>query len=205
MLRLSRPFQRFLSIIESGDREALQLLAELRGTVVVGDYSDAAPPHQNPVFGAQTVRTPTGGQFAGFELLASTRPLRLRELLIATPAGGTVRVAVATASGLTVQATIVVRSLGPHADANNTDTATGILTTGSSVIPYVGLTNAYEPLVGETWVPPLPLLLAPGERLLIGQSAASTLLSVGMVWEELPRFGEVSTFENTIGYPNAND
>ncbi len=196
-LRFSRPFQRFLSLALADRPEPQGMEDALRGTVQLADYSDVAPPHQNPNFGLRIQLTAAATLFGGVVILANTRALRIRHLFV--PLGSAVRIRVftlATNPMTVITATVAGESMGPRGD----DVSTATVRTGTAPAGAAPIINGFLPEEIQWSVRP-PFLIAPGQVFAAFDTTAATTMALGCIWEELPRFGEVAN----AGYPGPND
>ncbi len=195
-LRLSRPFQRFLTLALSDKREPLKLADEIVGSVQVADYSDVAPAHSNPIFGVRTQQAAAGATLhSGVVLIATIRPLRIRQLFVNAGTDVRLRVYQLDDNPMTVVVNIVPETMGPI----GTDTPTAIFNRGTAPAPG-GAQTGFLPEQAQWNLRP-GLLIAPGQLFSAFDLTDNTLVGVALMWEEIPRFGEVTN----AGYPGIDD
>lgn len=193
-LRFTRPFQRFLSLVLADRPEPQQMEDLLRGTVALGDYSDVAPPHQNPNFGFRVSTTAGAGLAAGVTIAAISRAIRIRQIFIS--AGTTVRAQVFAEADdpmSVVTAAVAATSMGPVDDV-----PTSRVREGTAAAPPLAASFAAEQV---QWNVRPSFLIAPGHLIAFFDGALAGTLTMAAILEEIPRFGEVAN----AGYPGPND
>ncbi len=191
---LDRPFQRWLRTIGAQDKDPQILDETLKGVAVVGDYSDVAPPHQNPLFGCGCAEGAQVGLFSTIEIQATRRPIRLTSALVAAPSPGLSRYGAYPSTRLTViTAEPTIHSLGP----NPNDTPQAVVRNGTTAVD-IGTSTPF-------WIPDVDLqgrpriwLLQPGAFLAFQADSVNTTLTMSLNWEELPHFDEITD----DGYPS---
>ncbi|MEE9282156.1 MAG: hypothetical protein V3V67_18470 [Myxococcota bacterium] len=193
-LRLSRPFQRFLTLALSDKREPLLLEDRLRATITVGDYADVAPPHQNPYFGSGATVTARVGESGKIVLSNGIRPFRVK---VVTQLQGTLpRIGVTSTDPIDAnEVTTIMQSLGPSGD----DVATTIFRNGTGPLELTG--SAFLLTTEYLNMPGIGLLVQPSHFFVVENSTLNEVLQAFLMIEEIPRFGEVVN----AGYPGIGD
>lgn len=158
---------------------------------IISDVSDASVPHSNPVFGFSFSITPVAAEFSAIELTATSRLLRVRQIRALGATNPRLQVVpVGFIDNLAAPVGGTGVSIGPI----STDAGTAIFNRGTSTVsPNTG---AFIILNTQFDVRP-PLLIAPGQSLIIADSSANVAATFGVIWEEIPAQIQIAS----VGFP----
>ncbi len=202
---LSSPYLRYLKVLDSADPSP-QPLADLIGPqVLLDDFSDISSPHQGPMFCAN-VSIAAGAAEFGLILLGPTiRPVRL--WMVQGVLGEQARMAVFPTNLITAGAGVwVPAGLGPVSGnvdgGDRPDWSSPTFLTGRSAATLttsgmlLGTQNSTL-LDQQAQMPARPFLVPGGEFFTIYNTVVNDLLSVNLIFEEIPRYGELVN----VGFP----
>lgn len=188
--QFDRPFTRFLQRIGVQDRgQRLELSDRVQPVAIVGDYADAAPEHQNPLYSVDLFQAAAGAAtYAVLEIWARTKAFRLIEAIPFTNVGHLFVSDVAVAS--TVVDNPDLASLGPTAGGQ----PDGVCVEGHHTAVLYG--DAFIIQANTSFL--TPILVAAGQRLVLQSGNLNQDLRAEFIIEELPRSLEMGA---NVGYP----
>lgn len=198
--QLSRPLLRYLKILDASDPSPQNMADVIQPSLVVDDFADVASPHQNPFFTDAASRAAIAAVFLVITLRPTIRPLRVWK--VQGTFGNDVRALVRETDPISAnRLTLTPQAFGP--EGITVQTSTAVVQSGSSAGAqstagyHLASALAASSVLGPDLGVPRGLLIAPGQFLSIYNTTVNDTIAVNLLWEEIPRYGELTN----VGFP----
>ncbi len=171
----------------------LQAPLAVQPVQIVADVSDVVVPHSNPVFGISRAQAAVAAERGVTILETTSRLVRIRQIEITATTPRVFVVSAATGFTITTPgADVFGVSVGPQVNVGTAIVHRGTTTTVSAA-------GAWSPGTNRDLRP--PLLVAPGQLLVLIDSTVNIANQFDLLWEEIPTQDQVVD----IGFPLASD
>ena len=151
-------------------------------------------PHSNPVFGGVFSQVAVAARNSQIALSCGPRTMRIRQIRVSV--GTDVRVGTVTGVPITTVVSTHTSILIPYATLGPDGALLGFAIADAGHSAARVFNFALQPEQVQFDLRP-PLLIVPGSSLFFEDATQNTTLTVGVIWDEIPREGETTE----LGFP----